>query len=171
MKRYRILLLSFVLLVTVLAIYGQRPDRSTYPPSSPELHYHDYLPEEPLRGTLNPGQFRENPTAFVAYALAARIEPTLYQVPCYCGCDKEQGHQSLLDCFTDNHGALCHICQKEVLFCFLQNQKHKNAAQIREAMARGAASKLDLKKLAAHFYSQLEKSPDGPGAHSSDSRQ
>jgi hypothetical protein len=157
MKRYQILLLLFAPLGTVLAVHGQRPDANTTLPSPTELRYHDHLPNEPLPDTLDPAQFRENPTAFVAYALAGRIGSTLYQVPCSCGCDKEQGHQSLLDCFTSRHGALCHICQKKVLFCFLQNQEHKNAVQIREEMARGGASRLDLKKLAGRFYTQIQK--------------
>ena len=38
------------------------------------------------------------------------------RVPCYCGCGKEEGHQSLKDCFIapsgkrDQHAAGCGVC-------------------------------------------------------------
>jgi hypothetical protein len=40
-----------------------------------------------------------------AYQAAADIPQVLAEVKCYCGCDKSQGHRSLLDCFVDTHGS------------------------------------------------------------------
>jgi len=132
------------------------------PQSQPDAKpsYHNHLPSEPLPDTLDPNQFASNRPAFVSYSLAARIKSVLYQVPCYCGCDREQGHGSLLDCFTTKHGVLCHICQKEVMFCFRQQEKGKTTIQIREAMARGEVSKISITKDTNHFYKHILKTPE-----------
>ena len=46
----------------------------------------------------------------------ARENPALFsQLHCYCGCDKEFGHRSLLDCFRDTHGSRCEICVGEAI--------------------------------------------------------
>ncbi len=113
--------------------------------------YHEHPPIEPLPPTLDPAEFSGNSRAFVAYQLASRIAPTLYQEPCYCGCDKEQKHTSLLDCFTGTHGALCRTCQQEAIFCYLQYNKGKNPLQIRRALAKGKFRKLDLEKYVEQF--------------------
>jgi hypothetical protein len=116
--------------------------------------YHDHPPAAPVAETLDPGQFKENRAAFVVYTLAARIKETLYQVPCYCPCNKHLGHESLLDCYTSTHGVGCQTCQREVLFCFLKRKK--DPTWLREQIAKGAASKLDLAKSIDRFYQQLE---------------
>ncbi len=110
----------------------------------PRPAYHLHLPGTPLPSTLDPGQFKDNHAAFVAYILAAEVKETLYQVPCYCGCDRNRGHESLLDCFTSTHGERCSICEKEVVFCFIQHKKGKNSAQIRKQLANGKALQIDL---------------------------
>lgn len=124
--------------------------------------YHTNAPTEPLPLTLDATQFSTNHPAFVAYSLASQVRETLYQVPCYCGCDKEHGHASLLDCFTSKHGVLCPICQKEVIFCYLERKRGKTPAEIREAMAEGKASKLNLKKLVARWYTKISDKPNDP---------
>jgi len=125
----------------------------------PHYAYHNEPPTGPLPPTLDPAQFKDNRATFVAYALAAKIKEILYQVPCYCGCDKEEGHKSLLDCFTGKHGISCQICRKEAIFSFLQHKKGKNPAQIRRAMAKGKASQLDLTKYTDFLYSEIEGAP------------
>lgn len=87
--------------------------------------YHDHPSVEPLPATLDPTEFQENREAFVAYTLAARVRGLLYQIPCFCGCDRTQGHGSLLDCFVGRHGANCHLCQKEVLFCLHKTKRER----------------------------------------------
>jgi hypothetical protein len=111
-----------------------------------KLVYHDQPPVLPLPDTLNPEQFAQNDPAFAAYTLAARVRRTLYQIPCYCPCDKLKGHKSLLDCFASNHGASCHICQQETIFCFLH--RRESASQIRKRIADGEAWTIDLSKSA-----------------------
>jgi Protein of unknown function with PCYCGC motif len=126
------------------------------PAVSPDAYHHS-PPTEPLPPTLDYTAFHANRSAFVAYALAARIEPTLYQVPCYCPCRREKGHRSLLECFTSTHGVTCRMCQKEVLFCYLQKQKGNTPTRIREAMAAGRLSKLDFDKAVDRFFKTIEK--------------
>jgi hypothetical protein len=117
--------------------------------------YHDHAPTEPLPDTLAPLSFKENRNAFVAYTLASRVKPVLYQVPCYCGCDREQGHSSLLDCFTGNHGIRCHMCQREVIFCYLRNKQGAPVSQIRKDLAEGKASRLDVEKYTARLFGEI----------------
>jgi Protein of unknown function with PCYCGC motif len=119
--------------------------------------FHDSPSADPLPPILEPSQFRENRSAFVAYGLAARIPQTIYQIPCYCGCDRHHDHQSLHDCFTGTHGTHCRICQKEAVFCFLQQKKGKSPAEIRQALERGEEMNLNLEKYVRKFYRQLTK--------------
>jgi hypothetical protein len=150
-------ILAVVLTPTTKSVSGRIPQ------THEERTFHDQPSADRLPATLDPAQFQDNRGALVAYTLAGQIEQTLYQVPCYCGCDKEQGHRSLLDCFTGKHGTLCHICQKEVIFCFLAQKKGKSAAQIRTAMAKGNAAKLDLNKYVKRLYAQMHSGGKPPG--------
>jgi len=65
------------------------------------------------RLTLDPARF--NGAARQAYEVAEKNPALLAQLHCYCGCDKEIGHQSLLDCYRDEHGGHCPICTGEAL--------------------------------------------------------
>lgn len=160
MKTYRTAFaITALLLSAATALLGLCASRPSQSPVSPKpLAYHDHPPTEPPPDTLDPAQFQTNRAAFVAYALAGQIKETLYQVPCYCGCNKEQGHKSLLDCFTGTHGAVCHICQKEALFCYVKHRKRKTPEEIREAMAKGDVAKFDLDNYVRRLYAQAQKS-------------
>jgi Protein of unknown function with PCYCGC motif len=81
-----------------------------------------------------------------AYALAEKIKKTLYQEPCYCHCDRSQGHNSLLDCFASKHGAGCNICIYEDFYSYEQSRKGKTAAQIRAAIIKGEWQSVDVAK-------------------------
>ncbi len=65
------------------------------------------------RVTLDPTRFFG--AAREAYEVAAKNPALLAQLHCYCGCDKEIGHQNLLDCYRDEHGGHCPICTGEAL--------------------------------------------------------
>ncbi len=136
---------------------GNAPPSQSSPQSGGDLAYHDHPPQEPLPPTLDPEAYRENHAAFVSYKLAAAIKNTLYQVPCYCPCRRGLGHQSLLDCYTSKHGELCPTCQREVLFCYLQQKKGKSPAEIRDAMAKGKAAKLNLAKTVDRLYQEIQR--------------
>ena len=107
--------------------------------------FHAEVPKGPLPATLNPGVF---PNVLVrnAYTLAARVRRVLYQQPCYCHCDRSQGHGSLLDCFAGMHAAECGVCIREGLYSYEQSRKGKTGAQIREGIERGEWQQVDLSK-------------------------
>jgi Protein of unknown function with PCYCGC motif len=110
--------------------------------------YHAEPPKGPLPETLDPAQFTDAETQNI-YKLAAKIKPILYQEPCYCRCDKEVGHKSLLDCFSDYHGAHCVLCKKEAAFTYTESQQGKTAEQIRKEIMDGKWKEVDLTKYEA----------------------
>jgi Protein of unknown function with PCYCGC motif len=105
--------------------------------------YHAYALKPPYPATLASGQFPDLLNRNV-YAMAARIEPVLYQQPCYCYCDRHEGHKSLLDCFAGMHGSECDVCQKEAVFAYLQTKKAKTPAQIRAEIIHGDWKSVNL---------------------------
>ncbi|HEV2351486.1 MAG TPA: CYCXC family (seleno)protein [Terriglobia bacterium] len=108
--------------------------------------YHpDSPPAKDLPTTLDPMKFPDAITQN-AYAMAAKIKPVLYQQPCYCHCDKELGHGSLLDCFTGMHAAVCNVCKWEGIYAYQQSMKKKTPAQIRAGILKGEWKKVDLMK-------------------------
>ena len=97
---------------------------------------------------MDPSLFSD-PVAQNAYTLAARIKKVLYQEPCYCHCDRSQGHASLLDCFVSKHAAACGICEREAFYSYEQSHKGKTGAQIREGIERGEWQGVDMSKYQA----------------------
>jgi hypothetical protein len=82
-----------------------------------------------------------------SYELAAKIQPIIYQQPCYCYCDR-MGHKSLHSCFENTHGAQCATCMKEVFYAYGMSQQHKTAAQIRKGIIAGDWRQIDLEPAA-----------------------
>ena len=107
--------------------------------------YHAQTPKGDLPETMKPESFPD-PLVQNAYAVAAKIKKTLYQQPCYCHCDRSQGHGSLLDCFASKHGAGCNICINEDFYSYEQSRKGKTAAQIRASIIKGEWQSVDLTK-------------------------
>jgi hypothetical protein len=113
--------------------------------NEPVPAYHHQAPSGALPSTMNP-DFFSDPFVQNAYTVAARIKKTLYQQPCYCHCDRSQGHGSLLDCFASKHGAGCNICISEDFYAYEQVRKGKTAAQIRAGIIQGQWQSVDLAK-------------------------
>jgi hypothetical protein len=113
--------------------------------AEPVPAFHNAPPTGPLPETLGPGLFPDT-VAQNAYILAARVKKVLYQQPCYCHCDRSQGHTSLLDCFTGHHAAVCGTCEREAFYSYEQTQKKKTPAEIREGIERGDWEKVDVSK-------------------------
>ncbi len=82
--------------------------------------------------TLDPelftGRVRE------AYKVARDNPVLLAQLHCYCGCDKEEGHKNLLDCFRGRHGGRCEICVSEVLQANRMSRQGATVERIRDAL-------------------------------------
>jgi hypothetical protein len=105
--------------------------------------FHTAPPEGALPATMDPAGFSD---ALVqnAYTVAARVKKVLYQEPCYCHCDRSQGHTGLLDCFVSAHGSGCGICIREDLYTYEQTRKGKTPAQIREGIIQGEWQNVDV---------------------------
>jgi hypothetical protein len=107
--------------------------------------FHTEAPQGQPPATLNPSEFSEV-VVQNAYTLAARVKRILYQQPCYCHCDRSQGHTSLLDCFASKHGSECGVCMREAIYSYEQSHKGKTAAQIRAGIERGEWRGVDMTK-------------------------
>jgi hypothetical protein len=108
--------------------------------------YHAASPTGALPDTLDPKRFSDARTQKI-YAMAAKVKPLLYQQPCYCRCDREVGHTSLLDCFGDNHGSVCDVCKKEAVYSYQQTKLGKSPAEIRAGIMAGKWKQVDLAKV------------------------
>ena len=107
--------------------------------------FHSEAPAGPLPQTLPPGDF-DAAVVRNAYHLAAKVKKVLYQQPCYCHCDRSQGHGSLLDCFVSKHASMCDVCVREGFYAYEQTRKGKTPAQIRAGIRRGEWQKVDIAK-------------------------
>ena len=84
------------------------------------------------------------PAQINAYKAAAKASSVVYQMPCYCYCDRAHGHASLRSCFESTHGANCSTCMQEALYSYRQSQKGWSAKMIRDGIMRGDFKMLDL---------------------------
>jgi hypothetical protein len=89
------------------------------------------------------GENSQYPYQTHAYELASKIEPVLYQQPCFCYCDR-MGHKSLHSCFENTHGAECSVCLKELYYTYMQHKNGKTARQIRQGIIRGDWKSVEL---------------------------
>ena len=81
------------------------------------------------------------------YADAAHVQKVLYQLPCFCRCDKALGHASLHSCFEGTHGAVCSTCAKEGYYAYLMTKQGKTVKQIREGILHKEYESIDLQTI------------------------
>ncbi len=143
-KMYRWSLALAVFAVTA-ASYAQWTNPAdeipAYHPSAP-LHIKALPPI--LAGSKLTGENFQYPWQVHVYQKAARIGNVLYQLPCYCRCDRALGHTSLRSCFEGLHGTECSTCAKEGAFAYQQTKLGKTPAQIRAAINRHEYESIDL---------------------------
>jgi Protein of unknown function with PCYCGC motif len=89
------------------------------------------------RLTLDPNQF-VGPVKD-AYKFAEQNPALLAELHCYCGCDRTEGHQNLLDCYRGMHGSSCEICTAEALLAKRMWEQGSPVDQIRDATRRNFA--------------------------------
>jgi hypothetical protein len=130
--------------VIVLAIAGSTASRAQNA-AEPVPAFHASAPQGRFPDTLSSAEFSEV-VVQNAYLLASRVKKILYQQPCYCHCDRSQGHTSLLDCFASKHGSECGVCMREAIYSYEQSHKGKTAAQIRAGIERGEWRDVDMSK-------------------------
>ncbi|HEX5234878.1 MAG TPA: CYCXC family (seleno)protein [Silvibacterium sp.] len=83
------------------------------------------------------------------YQDAAKIQSVLYQLPCYCRCDRALGHTSLRSCFEGTHGAECSTCAQEEAYAYKMTKLGWSVKQIRAGIERKEFQQIDLNKLGA----------------------
>jgi hypothetical protein len=114
-----------------------------------------YHPSAPLKlSTLPPilagakltGENFRFPWQVHVYQQAAKMGDVIYQLPCYCRCDRSLGHTSLRSCFEGVHGTECSTCAKEVFFAYSQTKAGRSPAEIRAAIERREYESIDLEK-------------------------
>ncbi len=90
--------------LTPPSAHGSSPSPSTKAPPTVPPYHESAQAAKPLPPLMSPGRYRDFPAIERAYRVAHRIPEVLAQQPCYCWCNKV-GHQSLLDCYSSDHGA------------------------------------------------------------------
>jgi hypothetical protein len=121
-----------------------------YAPQGEVPAYHAVLPakDAALPPLLTQAQLAHTgltaPAQKESYKAAAKVPSVLYQMPCYCHCDKHAGHTSLRSCFESTHGANCATCMAEALYACQQSKKGWSAKMIRDGIIRGEFQQIDL---------------------------
>jgi hypothetical protein len=82
-----------------------------------------------------------------AYEVAAKVPRVLYQLPCYCYCDRSAGHTSLHSCFEGEHGSHCSTCMQEAFYAYEMTKKGKTVKEIREGIMHGDYKTIDLRTM------------------------
>ena len=131
-------LLFVVLMALALFAQGDVPAHHNRPPKKGEK-LPAILPREALLGPSF-----SYPVQVRAYELAAKIPDVLYQLPCYCHCDRSVGHTSLRSCYESTHAAHCAACMKELFYAYQMTRKGKTAAQIRAGIIGGEWEPVNL---------------------------
>ena len=100
-----------------------------------------------LSGPQLAGPSFQYPVQGRSYKAAAKVSSVIYQLPCYCHCDRSAGHTSLHSCFESVHGANCSTCMKEAFFAQEMTAQGKTTKQIRAAIIKGEFEKINLDEL------------------------
>lgn len=143
----RILLAAALGLITV-ASYAQWSNPTEEIPA-----YHPAPPSQTstlpsiLAGDQLTGEYFRYPWQVKVYREAAKIPSVLYQLPCYCRCDRALGHSSLHSCFEGTHGAICSTCAKEAAYAYSKTKLGWTPKQIRAGIERNDYERIDLNKL------------------------
>lgn len=143
MKKNWLLILGLVLIVAAVALVinfartapqvqeeqakvandHSHPMNDDFDPKRVPAHFEVALPLSSLGPTLDPalfaGQTRE------AYKAVREMRQTIAQLPCYCHCDRGNGHKSLYSCFESDHAAHCGVCINEALLAYQLEKKDK----------------------------------------------
>jgi hypothetical protein len=139
-------LLLTLAIIGVIAITQARLSAS--PGDMPAFH-----DKAPLKGEVLPAVWTQKqladggytaPAQKESYKAAARVSGALYQMPCYCFCDRNFGHTSLRSCFEGNHGANCGTCMAEALYTYKMTKKGWTPKMVRDGIVRGDFKQMDL---------------------------
>jgi hypothetical protein len=154
-------LTSFALALLIIA--GYAIPASTLPGhavhaqwSDPAVDIPAYHPQPPpknealppiLSGEQLTGPFFREKWQVEVYREAAQIPNVLYQLPCYCRCDRALGHTSLHSCFEGTHAAICSTCAQEGAYAYQMTKQGRTPKQIRAGIERKEYESIDLDAL------------------------
>ena len=144
MQRFMVGLAVAMLTVAASAQWMNNGDVPAYHPAAPARGAN--LPAI-LSGKQLTGPLFQYPWQRAVYEDAAKVPALLYQLPCYCRCDRAMGHTSLHSCFEGLHGAECTTCAKEGYYAYQMSRKGKTAKEIREGVMRHEFESIDLNKI------------------------
>lgn len=139
------ILVAFAIGVFTIAAYAQWVNPVDDVPA--------YHAAGPAKGTVLPpilagsqltGPNFQYPWQKAVYEDAAKVPRVLYQLPCFCRCDRALGHSSLHSCFEGLHGAECSTCAKEGYYAYKMSLQGKSVQQIREGILHKDYESVDL---------------------------
>src|SRR5271170_7628423 len=115
--------------------------QSTAAPDIPAFHVAAPTTTDKL-GILMPLEYRKGENFSHAaqresYKQADEIGKVLYQLPCYCYCDRGHGHTSLRSCFESEHASVCGTCMQEEIYAYRMKKVGKSVEQIRKGIIHG----------------------------------
>lgn len=112
----------------------QHAGHGAQPPAKAKSHHPAPRPgitgANVLRADSVPERARE------VYTIAARIPHVLDGLFCHCECHEREGLRSLLECFEEEMGTTCAICQNQAEVAGEMHDDGKSLAQIRAAIDR-----------------------------------
>lgn len=112
-----------------------------------------FHPQPPAKGTPLPAVLTQQqlaaqgftqPVQVNAYKAVAKLPNVMYQLPCFCYCDRAHGHASLHSCFEGTHGANCGVCAAEALYAYKMTKQGWSPKMVREGIIRGDWKQMDL---------------------------
>lgn len=140
MKRAAMLAAVFFVALTTSAQFMDQAEVPAYNPAPPK-------PGQKIAPIMKPGPGFQYPFQVHAYQEAAKIANVIYQLPCYCYCDRTKGHNSLHSCFASEHGAQCETCMQELFYTQKMLKQGKTVKQIRAGIEKGEWKSIDVQKM------------------------
>ena len=140
MKRNQAVTVVLLVFSFAILVFAQSESVPAYNPTAPAkgAHLAPIVPRSQRMGPTYSEKYQQ-----VAYDVAQKIPGILYQLPCYCYCDKI-GHKSLRTCYESDHAAHCSTCLKEAYYAYFETKKGKTPQQIRAGIIKGEFASVDL---------------------------
>ncbi|MBX9567494.1 MAG: PCYCGC domain-containing protein [Candidatus Obscuribacterales bacterium] len=93
----------------------------------------------------------------MGYESAQKHPEVIRKLFCYCGCDKAENHESLMDCYVSTHGAYCEICLEEAIKADELCSKKRTIREIQKEVDAAFAKLYPLTKPTAALLKYREE--------------
>ena len=99
---------------------------------------HHPMPRAPelAADVVDASRYADYPRVAEVYEMSAAVPHVLDGLYCYCHCSEHSGHYSLLDCFSDDHGARCDVCMSEAVIAYRMTADGAGLDEIRAEVDR-----------------------------------